>query len=171
MLPRALRVSRCKPPSRTARALERAARSKAIAPPSSSSKKGKGGGRDRDTNPHYVPKPTPAAQTAAGRLGKLLGQKAARRADVEGTARLVNGKSAQRRIERRAGGGGEDGDKKGKVFVVDGRQQQAPPTIKTPEQVVFEGRRASARDGLPKDLKMKQRGKGGNGRMKRKFRK
>ncbi len=149
MLPRELRVSRCKAPHKTARAME-ARMGKAAA--SSSDRRG-GSDRRRPGNKkadegRYVPKPTAESQTLAGRAGKLLGR--------FGAAQLAGkpprgGKDNQKRRERKerfmsrgAGGGGGDaaagGEKGG---------------IKGPEQFVFEGRRASARDGKPKDLKFK----------------
>jgi nucleolar protein 12 len=49
-----------------------------------------------------------------------------------------------------------------------GRKQSGANTlpigIKAPEKVVFEGRRASARDALPKDLKAKKKNKAKKGR-------
>ncbi|KAK7426150.1 Nucleolar protein 12 [Neonectria magnoliae] len=40
----------------------------------------------------------------------------------------------------------------------------AHATLKTPEQVVFEGRRASSKDGTPRDLKFNKKSKGKSGR-------
>lgn len=40
----------------------------------------------------------------------------------------------------------------------------AHASIKTPEQVVFEGRRASSKDGTPRDLKFNKKSKGKSGR-------
>jgi nucleolar protein 12 len=109
-------------------------------------KKGrKADGDVTDKSGKYVPKPTAEAQTLAGRAGKLLGR--------FGAAQLVGkppGKDKKHRDRRNRGmsrGGGEaaGGDKSG---------------FKGPEQFVFEGRRASARDGKPKDLKFKTKGKG-----------
>jgi nucleolar protein 12 len=114
-------------------------------------KGGKKGGKpadgDDDKSGKYVPKPTAEAQTLAGRASKLLGR--------FGAAQLVGkppGKEKKHRDRRNRGmsrgstGGGEaaGGEKSG---------------FKGPEQFVFEGRRASARDGKPKDLKFKTKGK------------
>ena len=145
MLPRELRVSRCKAPHKTARAME-ARMGKAAA--SSSDRRGgdnkRRPGNKKPDEGRYVPKPTAESQTLAGRAGKLLGR--------FGAAQLAGkpprgGKDNQKRRERKerfmnrvAGAGGGDAEKGG---------------IKGPEQFVFEGRRASARDGKPKDLKFK----------------
>lgn len=153
MLPRELRVSRCKAPHKTARAMEaRQDRNKVDR---------KGGDR-RDSKQHrrkavdgetgtYVPKPTAESQTLAGRASKLLGR--------FGAAQLVgkpDGKDHKRKRDRRergikgAGAGGEAAGEKKEMA-----------GFKKPEQFVFEGRRASARDGKPKDLKFKgSKGKG-----------
>ncbi|KAL6919183.1 hypothetical protein ACHAPO_004298 [Fusarium lateritium] len=81
----------------------------------------------------YKHKATPEEQSMAGRTSKLLGRSAA----------------VQQRHKKRPSAHGES------------REAENPvPEIKGPEQFVFEGRRASARDGLPKDLKQKQKGKG-----------
>lgn len=154
MLPRELRVSRCKAPHKTARAME--ARASKSAPSdrkgardSNSKRPGKKGGEDAG---RYVPKPTAESQTLAGRASKLLGR--------FGGAQLVGkprggggssgGKDNKKRQERKerfrklAGGGEGGGEKSG---------------FKAPEQFVFEGRRASAKDGKPKDLKFKTKSK------------
>ncbi|SPQ17924.1 195ab6e3-3369-4626-bb7a-0cb9584b4d8f [Thermothielavioides terrestris] len=152
MLPRELRVSRCKAPHKTARAME--ARREKIA--SSASSDRKGGGKhdgkkrkkrsaDGETG-EYVPKLTADAQTLAGRASKLLGR--------FGAAKLVGelpGKDKKRRRDRRERGiKGRGGEAAG----------EKPNGIKGPEQFVFEGRRASAKDGKPKDLKFKTKSKG-----------
>lgn len=126
MLPRALRVSRCKAPHKTKRAME--AKQKA-AEGEKGSKKGKG------KNTSYVPKATSESQTLAGRASKLLGR--------SGAAQLKGGKFGDRKKggERRKSGGADAGDKQ--------------EVMKTPEEIIFEGRRASVKDGKPKDLKFK----------------
>ena len=122
MLPRKLRVARCRAPSKTARALE--AKVTKIAASS-----------DRKKSNKYVPKPTAEAQTMAGRAEKLLGRGGA--AQLKGKDK----KAGKFRRDSRADRNGEgDGESK---------------SIKTPEEIVFEGRRASAKDGKPKDLKFK----------------
>lgn len=80
----------------------------------------------------HRPKATPEQQSMAGRTGKLLGRAAA--------AQQRHGKKPSRNEA----------------------QSEAALGIKTPEQVIFEGRRATSRDALPKDLKgKKSKGKGG----------
>ncbi len=83
----------------------------------------------------YRPKATPEQQSLAGRAGRLLGRAAA--------ARQRHGISGHPKNKTRA----------------------ANPTngdLKTPEQIIFEGRRASAKDGKPRDLKFgKAKGKKG----------
>ncbi len=151
MLPRELRVSRCKAPHKTARAME--ARMGKAGAFSSDRKGGKHDDKRKSNRKgaaeegRYVPKPTAESQTLAGRAGKLLGR--------FGAAQLVGkpprgGKDNQKRRERkerfasRARGGDAAVETNG---------------IKGPEQFVFEGRRASARDGKPKDLKFKTKSK------------
>lgn len=81
----------------------------------------------------YQVKATPEQQSMAGRAGKLLGQAAAFQQQRKG----AKGPRRDSRPNAMAG-------------------------MKTPEQVVLEGRRASSRDALPKDLKGKKiKGKGG----------
>ena len=126
MLPRALRVSRCKAPHKTKRAAE-------------AKEKARGGKFDKNKNKDgkYVPKPTSQISSLAGRAGKLLGRSGAAQF-ISKTPGQFN-KNKPERGERRpeAGKGGED------------------MPIKTPEAIIFEGRRASAKDGRPKDLKFK----------------
>jgi nucleolar protein 12 len=130
MLPRELRVSRCKAPHKTARALEAKhggnAQAKAMF--------------NKKATTDYIPKLTLEAQTLAGRASKLLGRSGARQ---------VNG--AEPGKERRA----RPPNTRKKLGVNTG--------FKTPEDVVFEGRRASVKDGKPKDLKFKG-SKSGTGR-------
>ena len=131
MLPRELRVSRCKAPHKTARAMEAKQKKFAGERGPKPDKKSKGS--------NYVPKITPDAKTLAGRAGKLLGRAAAR-------AHLEGGKKKERRdstaAPRRRESAGAAEAEGGKV-------------MKSPEDIVFEGRRASAKDGKPKDLKFK----------------
>lgn len=135
MLPRELRVSRCKAPHKTARAMEKKTAEK-VAALKASGKAKKG----------YVPKLTAEQQTMAGRAGKLFGHSAAAKA-------RIGGKSGKRRDrpDSRPGRPGREKKRDG---------PSGPPAgLKTPEAIIFEGRRASAKDGLPKDLKMKIKGK------------
>ena len=84
-------------------------------------------------NTKYKYKPTPEEQSMAGRTGKLLGRSAV--------------------FQQRKGGD------KGKSSRVNAASDSAP-TMKTPEQIVFEGRRVSIKDTMPTDLKGKKKGKG-----------
>lgn len=132
MLPRELRVTRCKAPHKTARAMEKKTAEKVAAlKASGKSKKGT----------KYVPKLTAEQQTMAGRAGKLLGHSAAAKARIGGKA----GRDGKRRDK--TGGRPER-------FGKDNKEVSAG--FKTPEAIIFEGRRASARDAKPKDLKMKK---------------
>ncbi|KAM5355735.1 hypothetical protein ACJ41O_002381 [Fusarium nematophilum] len=91
-----------------------------------------------DKSMKYRHKATPEEQSMAGRTSKLLGRSAA--------AKQRHGKRQQK--------GNSD------------EVSNPLAALKTPEQVVFEGRRASAKDGRPKDLKFgkKAKGKGKTGR-------
>ncbi|KAL0936427.1 Nucleolar protein 12 [Colletotrichum truncatum] len=82
----------------------------------------------------YRAKITPEQQSMAGRAGRLLGRSGALRERKGGDKR-----------DRRANGSG--------VVPKD--------DIKAPEEFIFEGRRASAKDGKPKDLKFGKRTKKG----------
>ncbi|KAH8675424.1 hypothetical protein BX600DRAFT_452638 [Xylariales sp. PMI_506] len=135
MLPRILRVSRAKDPRKTALAVERSTKAKLEA-------SGLVGQAGKPKSTKYKHKATPEQQSLAGRASRLLGRAGAARQQRE-----LKGKP--RRDHR---GGKEEGG--------DGQAMLA--TIKTPEQIVFEGRRASSKDGKPKDLKFKQ-GKGSKG--------
>ncbi|KAK4129240.1 hypothetical protein N657DRAFT_639824 [Parathielavia appendiculata] len=154
MLPRELRVSRCKAPHKTARAME--ARNDRSATMSATDRKGGKKGKSADDNTartgKYVPKPTAEAQTLRGRASKLLGR--------FGAAKLVGetpgGKDKKHRDRRNRGmnrgsrGAGAGGAAPG------GGTGENQNGFKGPEQFVFEGKRASARDGKPKDLKFKK---------------
>lgn len=76
----------------------------------------------------YRKKLTPEELSMAGRAGRLLGRSAA----------AAQGRKA-RGTDRRGGFQPREGN---------------PNAIKTPEQIVFEGTRASANNGRPKDLKI-----------------
>lgn len=129
MLPRTLRVTRCKAPHKTARALEAKEARQAAERKVSDKKSGKSGKSGKGGT--YVPKITAEAQTLAGRAGKLLGR--------SGAAQLV--------------GKGKKDRKSGKPI---SKSEVLEKTgIKPPEDFVFEGRRASEKDGKPKDLKFK----------------
>lgn len=138
MLPRTLRVNRCKAPHKTARAMEKKTFEK-VAALKASAKPKKG--------TKYVPKLTAEQQTMAGRAEKLLGHSAAAKA-------RIGGKSGKDRRQRDRGQGSrpERPGRPGK----DKKEASAGAGFKTPEAVIFEGRRASARDAKPKDLRMKK---------------
>jgi nucleolar protein 12 len=130
MLPRALRVSRAKDPRKTSLAMERTTKARLEV------LKGADGKRK---NIGYTPKITPEQMSLAGRAGRLFG-----RAAVSKQRRELKGDRRKPREPR------EEVDKPRDIS--DG--------IKPPEQFIFEGRRASARDGKPKDLKFgKKKGK------------
>ena len=94
------------------------------------------GAKTRNTK--YTPKITPEQQSRAGRAGRLLGRSAA---------------AKQQR--------GLKGDRQ-KPRARKDRPQEDDGGIKPPEQFIFEGRRASSKDGKPKDLKFgKTKGKKG----------
>lgn len=135
MLPRPLRVSRCKAPHKTKRAME-------------AKQKAEGGrpGKGDKKNTKYVPKPTSESQTLAGRASKLLGRSgAAQLRSKAGGTRFGDKKKGDRSERRRSGTGADDNNNNG----------GEKPTLKSPEEIIFEGRRASAKDGKPKDLKFK----------------
>ncbi|KAL6868633.1 hypothetical protein J3F83DRAFT_737814 [Trichoderma novae-zelandiae] len=91
-------------------------------------------GASRSTK--YRPKATPEQQAAAGRTRKLLGRSAA--------------------AKQRHGGK--------RSFSTAAKDGEATGGIKSPERIIFEGRRASSRDGLPKDLKIGKKNKKKAGR-------
>lgn len=131
MLPRELRVSRCKAPHKTARAMEAKHGKNAVQNGKGKPEKKKGNG--------YVPKVTAEDKTKAGRAAKLLGKAAA--------SQLVRGDKKNKR----------DGGKPPRRESQNGAasDQNKPKVMKSPEDIVFEGQRASAKDGRPKDLKFK----------------
>ncbi|KAF4453837.1 nucleolar protein 12 [Fusarium austroafricanum] len=81
----------------------------------------------------YKHKATPEEQSMAGRTSKLLGRSAA----------------VQQRHKKRPSTQGASEE-----------AENILSTIKGPEQFIFEGRRASSKDGTPKDLKLGKKGKG-----------
>ncbi|KAK7745427.1 Nucleolar protein 12 [Cytospora paraplurivora] len=140
MLPRDLRVNRCKAPYKTARAIEKKQTEK-IAALKATGKAKKG----------YVPKLTAEEQTLAGRAGKLLGHSAAAKARIS-----KNGGKPRDRKDR----GGKRPDT--------GKKEGGPAAFKSPEAIVFEGRRASSKDAKPKDLRQKQRKAGSKAKKSKK---
>ncbi|KAK8027207.1 nucleolar protein 12 [Apiospora marii] len=134
MLPRILRVSRAKDPRKTALNLERSTKLKTGLVASEASKSNTAGPKSTQ----YKFKATPEQQSLAGRAGRLLGRAGAAR--------------QQREIR---------GDKRkpSDNGPATGSNASTLNIIKTPEQIVFEGRRASSKDGKPRDLKL-GKGKG-----------
>lgn len=131
MLPRELRVTRCKNPKKTARSLERE-KLKVLTAVSKSAK-----------SVQNQPKAMPESRSGVGRAVKLLGK---------GGAALI------RRNAKEKG----EGRRNSHVFI----SEESTATI--PEQIVFEGRRASEKDGRPAGIKFgKDKHKVGSGRMKR----
>ncbi|KAH6606432.1 nucleolar 12 [Trichoderma cornu-damae] len=91
-------------------------------------------GASRSTK--YKPKATPEEQAAAGRTRKLLGRSAVAHQRYAGRKSLPSST----------------------------RDGEAADGFKTPERIIFEGRRASSKDGLPKDLKLTKKNKKKAGR-------
>lgn len=98
------------------------------------SKAGMADGASRGTK--YRHKATPEEQAAAGRSRKLLGRSAA---------------AKQRHTGKRS-------------FPSAAKNGETADGFKTPERIIFEGRRASSKDGLPKDLKIGKKNKKKAGR-------
>ncbi|KAL7901190.1 hypothetical protein HDV64DRAFT_243432 [Trichoderma sp. TUCIM 5745] len=107
-------------------------RKTALAAERARSKADNADGASRSTK--YRPKATPEEQAAAGRTRKLLGRSAAAKQRFGGKKRSFS------HADKDVAAGGE---------------------IKTPERIIFEGRRASQKDGLPKDLKLGKKNKKG----------
>lgn len=143
MLPRALRVSRAKNPRNTALAVERTTKAKLGASESDKPTK--------STSTKYQHKATPEQQSQAGRAARMLGRSGAAKAAAELKGKKPT-KSMPRHESRSAAAGAG-------FIKTDGLLRP----IKTPEQVVFEGRRASSKDGKPRDLKFGKNGKGKKG--------
>lgn len=135
MLPRILRVVRAKAVRKTALA-------------SQNSRPDPRNASNANKERIYNPKMSSQASSLQGRAGKLLGRAgAAQFKKRESSASGANGMTMGKRGDgqRSSSGGGIAG------------------IAKTPENVVFEGYRASAKSGKPKDLKM---GNGGGGKKK-----
>lgn len=146
MLPRALRVSRAKDPRKTALAVERSVKAKKLDLINGGATNGN---KENTTSAKYKHKATPEQQSLAGRAGRLLGRAGAARQqrELKGMKPFRPSQSSE--------GSSRDKESNGDG-VIDGIKKD----IKTPEQIVFEGRRASAKDGKPKDLKFgKTKGK------------
>lgn len=137
MLPRVLRVVRAKAMRKTALA-------------SQNSKPDSRNAANPNKERIYNPKMSSQVASLQGRAGKLLGRAGAaqfkkRDGAGSGANETVVGKRGQGQRMPSAAGTGIAG------------------IIKTPERIVFEGYRASAKSGKPKDLKM---GGGGGGKKK-----
>lgn len=132
MLPRILRVVRAKAVHKTALASQ-ASRS--------ALKSNRGADKDRI----YNPKVSSEISSLQGRAGKLLGRAGAaqlRRREGSGANTTVLGKRGE--------GGKSDSGSRSRIEGI----------AKSPETIVFEGFRASAKGGKPRDLRM-NRGAGG----------
>jgi nucleolar protein 12 len=88
----------------------------------------------------YKKKLTPEEKSMTGRAGRLLGRSAA-----AAQGRRANGKERRNRPDFRT-------------------RENAVDGLKTPEQIVFEGSRASAMNGRPKDLKLGKKARGKSGK-------
>jgi nucleolar protein 12 len=91
----------------------------------------------------------------AGRAGKLLGRVASGQINLKPGERPTRLSRRARDAVEKAGGSDDNG------------HDPAAKSIKTPEDIVFEGRRASAKDGRPKDLRFKGK-KSGSGKAHKK---
>ncbi|EGS17003.1 uncharacterized protein CTHT_0073280 [Thermochaetoides thermophila DSM 1495] len=152
LLPRELRVSRCKPPHKTARAIE-AKQAKAALAAAEAKRKGKKGKGDDEppTSAQYNPKLSAEAQTLAGRASKLLGKYNAER--LVGVPAGKKSKKKEKKTKKAA----LDPEGAKALAAAVGVAEGKP--VKTPEEFVFEGKRASAKDGKPRDLKFRPKKK------------
>lgn len=135
MLPRILRVVRAKAIRKTANAM-------------TSSREDRKTPQTTPKNAIYNPKLTSEFSSLKGRASKLLGKAGASQfKKKDGSGSGANETSIGRRGDApRPERNGADGGEKG--------------GIKPPEAFVFEGFRASAKNGKPRDLKMGGKGKG-----------
>jgi len=140
MLPRVLRVVRAKAVRKTALA------SASRTGPSKNAKPGQ-----KSQLGGYNPRVAPGVSSFKGRASKLLG-KAAAAQFKSGANGAAIGKRGDGEKEPRTSEGGKAEGAKG-----------AAGAMKTPESIVFEGYRASAKSGKPRDLKL-----GGSGGGKKK---
>lgn len=134
MLPRVLRVVRAKAVRKTALASASRTGPSEISKPGQKSQLG-----------GYNPRVAPEVSSFKGRASKLLG-KAAAAQFKSGSNGIAIGKRGDGEKERRTSGGGK-----------------GEGAMRTPESIVFEGYRASAKSGKPRDLKL-----GGSGGGKKK---
>ncbi|ROT41563.1 hypothetical protein SODALDRAFT_273133, partial [Sodiomyces alkalinus F11] len=131
LLPRTLRVTRAKALHKTALIQQRKSK------PAATIKRAKPDGEQKSAA--YNPKVTPEQLSMAGRAAKLLGRSGA--------------------LRGKGGKGGSDMDRSGKRKPGPANGSGVVP--KTPEQIIFEGRRASEKDGRPSDLKLGKKVKKG----------
>jgi len=117
MLPRKLRVTRAKNPQKTATALEK----RKLVPIATTSASQKAA----SNTVKHKPKTTPDQKSMSGRAGKLLG--------VAGAARQMRGTTTKARSSPSKVHAWRDKD-------------DVPSGIKTPEEIVFEGKRAKPGD-------------------------
>jgi nucleolar protein 12 len=135
MLPRVLRVTRAKAVRKTALA---SAASRTGPKNTKPGQKSQLGG--------YNPKISSEVSSLKGRASKLLGKAGAAQFKSGANGTMI-GRRGEGEKERRTSGGGK----------------AATGVMRTPESIVFEGYRASAKSGKPRDLKM---GGGGGGKKK-----
>lgn len=134
MLPRILRVVRAKAMKKTALAS------------SSSKPRHNGSNNPKDKNRIYNPKVSSEASSLQGRAGKLLGRAGAANYKKKSLTGANDTSVGMRGNVNSYGGGGE----------IEG-------IAKTPQKIVFEGYRATSKNGRPKDLKLGGKG-GGSGK-------
>lgn len=146
MLPRELRVSRCKAPHKTLRAIE-AKKLKAQGAVPETIKKGNNGKKGPGSKKSdYAPKISAEAKTIAGRAEKLLGKFTARQVIGSDKKKTFNKQDRYQANQRRNHASGANTEATG---------PRVPGAYKSPESFILEGKRASAADGKPKDLKFK----------------
>lgn len=140
MLPRILRVVRAKAVRKTALASQNSRTNPRVS---------------SNTNKKSIYNPKVSSQTSSlqGRAGKLLGRAgAAQFKKREGSGSGANTIAIGRKVEGQKSSAWPSGSGSGIAGIA-----------KTPENIVFEGYRASAKSGKPKDLKL---GSGGGGKKK-----
>ncbi|KAJ4417749.1 Nucleolar protein 12 [Neurospora sp. IMI 360204] len=146
MLPRELRVSRCKAPHKTLRAIEAKKLKAQGAAPETMKKGGNGKKGPGSKKSDYAPKISAEAKTIAGRAEKLLGKFTARQVIGSDKKNKFNKQDRYQASQRRNHASGANTEATG---------PRVPGAYKSPESFILEGKRASAADGKPKDLKFK----------------
>jgi nucleolar protein 12 len=140
MLPRVLRVTRAKAVRKTALASAASRTGPKNTKPGQNSQLGS-----------YNPKLSSEVSSFKGRASKLLGKAGAAQFKSGANGTAIGRRGEGEKDRRMSGGGKEEGGKAG------------AGAMRTPESIVFEGYRASAKSGKPRDLKM---GGGGGGKKK-----